>query len=51
MLGLIAVILALIPWPAHADDEWMDGRRFGLQESANGKRCFHPWLASRSSRR
>jgi hypothetical protein len=33
-LGLIAVALALIPWPSHADDQWMDGRRFGLQESA-----------------
>ena len=35
-LGLIAVALGLVPWPALADDQWTDGRRFGLQESADG---------------
>lgn len=35
-LGLIAMAVALMPWPAHADDQWMDGRRFGLEESADG---------------
>jgi YfaZ precursor len=35
-LGLIPVVLALMPWPAHADDQWTDGRGFGLQESTNG---------------
>jgi hypothetical protein len=33
-LGLMAVVLALIPGPAHADDLWTDGRHFRLQESA-----------------
>jgi hypothetical protein len=35
-LGLLAVALALIPWPGHADDQWTEGRRFGLLESADG---------------
>jgi hypothetical protein len=35
-LGLIAVVLVLTPWPVQADDQWADGRQFGLLESADG---------------
>lgn len=35
-LGLIAVVLVLTPWPVHADDQWADGRQFGLLDSADG---------------
>src|SRR5262245_66346719 len=33
-LGLIALILALAPWPAGAVESWTDGRQFGLETAA-----------------
>src|SRR5215470_6893471 len=41
-LGLIAVILALVPWPGHADDPWTAGRHFGLQDSTGGSGAPSP---------
>jgi hypothetical protein len=35
-LGLLAVVLALIPWPGHADDQWTEGRKFGLLDAGEG---------------
>lgn len=35
-LGLIALILALTPWPARADESWTDGRQFGLDNADTG---------------
>jgi hypothetical protein len=35
-LGLIAVVIALIPWPGHADDQWTEGRKFGVLDAADG---------------
>ena len=35
-LGFLAIGLVLNAWPAHADDQWSDGHRFGLQESTDG---------------
>jgi hypothetical protein len=34
--AMIALAVALITRPAHADDQWSDGRGFGLQESIDG---------------
>src|SRR5215471_17543569 len=34
-LGSIAVVLALVPWPGHADEQWTDGRQFALQDPAD----------------
>jgi opacity protein-like surface antigen len=36
-LGLVTMVLGLLPWAAHADDQWTDGRQFGLQESNAGR--------------
>ena len=35
-LGLIALILALTPWPARADESWAEGRQFGFESVAAG---------------
>ena len=35
-LGLIALILALTPWPARADESWTAGRPFGLENAGAG---------------
>ena len=35
-LGLIALIFALTPLPARADDSWTDGRQFGLGDADTG---------------
>ena len=35
-LGLIALILAVSPSPARADESWTDGRQFGLENAAAG---------------
>jgi hypothetical protein len=35
-VGLVAIVIGLAPWTAHADDEWADGRRFSLYEANAG---------------
>src|SRR5215467_11679860 len=35
-LGWIVVVLALVPWPGHADDQWTADRHFGLLDSTGG---------------
>ena len=32
-VGLVAISTGLAPWTAHADDGWVEGRQFGLDES------------------